>query len=136
MVKRIISNFLYPIRKYSSVCFGFSLIILTVCFFAFFIGISDDRGFSLKNYLTGTYIVGDFKSYDRSLTEVMDDFFQIIFSKNVDNLGIIQGPIMPVLISLSKLISNNYIPFHFFTLHFFVVYCYFIRYIKSINAMV
>lgn len=117
MGKRLISNFLYPIRKYSSVSFSFSIVILTVCIFAFFIGISDDRGFSLKNYLTNTYIVGDFQSYGRPLNEVFDDFLNIIFSKNIDNLGIIQGPIMPILISLSKLISNNYIPFFIFSLY-------------------
>ena len=117
MGRRLISNFLYPIRKYSSISFSFSIVILTVCIFAFFIGISDDRGFSLKGYLTNTYIVGDFQSYGRPLNEVLDDFFKIIFAKNVDNLGIIQGPIMPILISLSKLISNNYIPFFLFSLY-------------------
>ena len=38
MGKRLINNFLYPIRKYSSVSFSFSIVILTICIFAFFIG--------------------------------------------------------------------------------------------------
>ena len=117
MAKRLISNLLYPIRKYTSISLGFSLVILIICIFAFLIGISDDRGFSLKNYLTNTYIVGDFQSYRRSLDQVINDFFKIIFSKNVDNLGIIQGPTMPILISLSRSISNNYIPFFLFSLY-------------------
>ena len=117
MGKRLISNLLYPIRKYTSISLSFSIVILIICIFAFFVGISDDRGFSLKNYLTNTYIVGDFQSYRRPLNQVFNDFLKIIFSENVDNLGIIQGPIMPILISLSKLISNNYIPFFLFSLY-------------------
>tara|TARA_Y100000589_G_C27197333_1_gene647537 strand:- start:3688 stop:4899 length:1212 start_codon:yes stop_codon:yes gene_type:complete len=83
----------------------------------YFFGLHDDRGYDLKNYLTTTYIVGDFNSYERSLTQVFDDFLKLLNSSDLNNVGSIQGPFMPLIISISKFISNNLIPFFIFSLY-------------------
>ena len=109
--------FVYPIKKYYSTCIAFTLVAFFISSAAFFIGFSDDRGFNLKNYLINSYIVGDFSSYNISFSEIFS--YIINFFKNNDpkSLDYALGPIVPLLIWISKSISNNFIPYYIFSIY-------------------
>ena len=113
-----LSNLSYPLRKYRSSCIAFTLLVIFISLIAFFVGFSDDRGFSLKDYLVNTYIVGDFQSYERSFGEIINDIKSLLNADDLKSTGSIQGPIMPILIILSRFISNNFIPFFLISLYF------------------
>ena len=95
----------------------FLIIVTLISLIAFYGNFGDDKGFILKNYLVNTHIVGDFDSYERSLTQVINDIYKVINSDDLKDVGMVQGPIMPILILTSKFISNNLIPFFILSLY-------------------
>ena len=117
MIANLTRIFLYPVRKYRSTCLSFTLIIVIITLLAFFLGFGDDRGFNLKNYLTNTYIVGDFDSYQRSINETFNDFLKLFSGSKLQPNEAIQGPIMPILLTASKILTNNFIPFYILSIY-------------------
>ena len=117
MIANLTKIFFYPLKKYRSTCLSFTLIILIITLLAFFLGFGDDRGFNLKNYLTSTYIVGDFDSYQRSINEIINDFLKLFSGSNLQPSEAIQGPVMPILLNASKILTNNFIPFYILSIY-------------------
>ena len=112
-----LKRLIYPVKKYPSTCIAFTLIVALITLYAFYYGISDDRGFNLKKYLVNSYIVGDFDSYERSINKVLSDFYNSFVSDDPKNLGLIQGPLMPILILISRFISDNFVPYFIFSIY-------------------
>jgi len=105
ILKHNIEKLFYPIKKYPSTCIAFTFLVILISLFSFFIGISDERGFDLKNYLTNSYIVGDFDSYERSITQIIKGFSDFFGTNDPNKVGIMPGPIMPILIFISRFID-------------------------------
>ncbi len=110
-------SFIYPVKKYPSTCIMFTLGVILISSAAFFIGLSDDRGFNLKNYLIDSYIVGDFDSYEKSLAEIFKYLIDFFKSNDPQRIEFALGPIIPIFIWLSKSISNNFIPYYIFSIY-------------------
>ena len=103
--------FLLPIRVRTSTCAGIVVIALIAYTFIFFSDAVDDRGIAFSNFLNNGWSIGDLSAYDMSYQSI----FNLLIRDNAP--GIRPGPLIPLILALSKSISGSYLLFIAFSLY-------------------